>query len=161
MNMQDIDYIKKHLGYELEMLLHSSVATKVFDDYDLGNVCSVTRDSIYVHTRNLHNFFCTDSRNDRHVNEFGTSIMDSPLSDDEVGALHSHVLHIKQKRNNSNNPVKLSGVALRFVDDMIDLWKKWIKTSPEEIQKVLVDILTESQRSAKKTESSLKKLKIK
>jgi len=159
MNTEDRNYIKKHLGYELQMLLGAAAATKVFDEYDLGNVCSITRDSIYVHTRNLHNFFCTNSRNDRHVDEFGTSIMKSPLSTDEVDALHSHALHVKKERAHSANPVHLAAVALRFADDIVLLWEQWINDAQGVVKTTLVEALTEAKECSANTEVDARKLR--
>lgn len=160
MNTDDKNYIKEHLGYELQMLLGAAAATKVFDAYKLGNVCSITRDSIYVHTRNLHNFFCTKSNNDRHIKDFGHVKMTSPLSKDEHDALHSHALHVKKERGHSTNPVDLSKVAFRFADDMVQLWEQWIKDEQGEIKTLLGDVLAEAKECATNTEADAKKLRI-
>lgn len=157
MSPKDKEYIKKHLGYELQMLLGAAAATKVFDEYKLGNVCSATRDSIYLHTRNLYNFFCTKSRNDRHINEFGHTRMTSPLSTDEEDALHSHALHIKKEREYSINPVDLSKIALRFEDDMVNLWEQWGKASQGDVKTLLSDTLLEAKESAINTEADARK----
>lgn len=152
-------YIKKHLKYELEMLLMATAATQMFDKNHMGSLCSTTRDSIYVHTRNLHNFFCTNSKNDRHIDEFGHPSMPSPISKDEIKALNSHVLHIKKQRRNSTNRVDLSQVACGFAEKMIKLWKRWITdTKDDDVKNLLVSILAEAKQSENNTKQNLENI---
>ena len=139
--------------YELRQLLGAAKTVKLFDDNDLGNICSLTRDAIYLHARNLYNFFHGVARNDASVYEFTNHVFNVSLYIKWKGPLHNHVLHIKDSRvrpNNEIDGVHISRVALDFVDDIERLWQDWINViTDSKLKKLLQDGLEKARHDAK------------
>jgi len=148
-------FIKDDLAdYELRQLLGSAEIVKLFDKKDMGNLCSLMRDSIYLHARNLYNFFHGIARNDASVYEFTNHVFNVSLYIKWKTPLHNHVLHIKDSRVNPNNVIDgihINAVALDFASDIEKLWRNWIEiTTDGELKKLLEDGLEKAKTDVDK-----------
>lgn len=142
-NVQDIQY-------ELRMLLGAVKLCESSKKDDIGNIINYFKDSVYVHTRNLYNFFMANASNDAKVTAFGDYFFDSELYRTWKSALHNHVLHIKPQRNNPNNVISgkhLNEMTLHFKTDISRLWDEWIKNTTD---KTLKKQLEEAKEKAEK-----------
>lgn len=138
--------------YELRQLLGAGQVLKHMDENAYGNICSLMRDCIYLHARNLYNFFHGCAEHDASVYEFTKHDFDVSLYIKWKPALHNHVLHARDSRRNPNNAGRgqqLSDVALDFVDDIEKLWSDWILVAEKEEKTDLHDLLTNGLKEAK------------
>lgn len=141
MIMKDIKFIREDLFYELRMLLGAANVIELLDGGKKDNLINYFKDSVYLHSRNLYNFFSNGGRNDAHVEDYSAHDFDCSLykkkdKDNKTweDALHNHVLHIKNTRINPNNIIDgkhLNEMPLEFVEDIQRLWKKWIEVTTD------------------------------
>ena len=117
------------LKYELRLLLGAAKISKVLEKASTGNAVNYAKDSVYLHARNLYNFFASDTSNDARVTQFTNHSFDLSLYNLWIGALHDHALHIKTKRsyNVSNvvNGIHLNDTTQDFADDIKRIWTEW------------------------------------
>lgn len=146
-------FIKEDLAeYELRQLLGAAELVKFLDVNDGGNLSSLYRDAIYLHARNLYNFFHGVARNDASIYEFTNHVFDVSLYILWKKSLHIHVVHIKDSRSNPIPLLKgkqISDVAIDFAEDIKKLWQEWIDNSGGELKEMLLDGLNVASRQAK------------
>lgn len=151
------------LAYELRMLFGAAKICQLFDeDGNIGNPVNYAKDSVYVHTRNLYNFFAADTRNDARITQFTTHTFDLSFYDTWIGALHDHALHIKDSRHTPTNIVNgkhLNEQIQNFADDIEKLWRDWIANTPStlSLKAQLEDALTHAHEQAQGDYDLLKK----
>ncbi|MBL8015338.1 MAG: hypothetical protein JNK26_04085 [Candidatus Doudnabacteria bacterium] len=142
----------EHLEYELRMLLGADQMIKLCAlKREIGNPVNYFKDSAYMHTRNLYNFF-SNKRNDANVEDFIQYPFDVTVYNKWSDALHSHALHIKSDRVTPSNVVDgqhLNEQVPNFVSDILRLWQDWIDATNSQTDKqVLVDALARAQKEA-------------
>ena len=92
------DFINLHLFYELRMLLGAAKMIKLFDENDMGNPSNYFRDSVYLHARNLYNFFDGEATYDSSIHTYVNYVFDVSLYIKFKSQLHAKVLHIGEPR---------------------------------------------------------------
>lgn len=149
---QKLDFISKHLFYELRMLLGAKKVLEVFDENEMGNICSLVRDSIYLHARNLYNFFSGKARNDASIGIFSDHEYNLGLYETYGDELHEAALHIKPQRiieSASSGNKLLADVAVLFAEDIERLWQDWIANEKDqEIKDQLIETLAKARQES-------------
>jgi len=142
----------KDLFHELRMLLGAAKMAKLFNENGMGNPENYFKDSVYLHARNLYNFFRGDARHDASVYDYVVHVFDVDLYIKWKNPLHNHVLHIKNTRteaNNEINGVHINTMIQAFANDIEKLWQNWIDvTIDPKTKKLLRDLLKEAQEQA-------------
>ncbi len=145
MNNKQKDFLENDLFYELRMLLGAANMVKLFDEKDMGNPASLFRDSVYLHARNLYNFFEGCARHDASIHDFTSRVFNLGLYKKWRTALHNHVLHINEKRLKENNTIEgvpIDAMVQEFAKDIEQLWGEWIEfEKDQEIKKLLLSEL--------------------
>lgn len=139
------------LQYELRMLLGATGMCRLFDEQDLGNPVNYFKDAVYLHARNLYNFFGTSTRNDAHVKNFTQHAFDLSLYTAWSAALHNHVMHIKPGRINPNNVINgihINEMIYEFTKDIESLWQDWVNHSGSVSKSKLERILAIARKGA-------------
>lgn len=141
------------LQYELRLLLGAAKIASILEKTASGNVINYAKDSVYLHARNLYNFFSGNATNDARVKQFTDHSFDLTTYNLWIGALHDHVLHIKTKRshNVSNviNGVHLNEKTQDFADDIKKMWTEWRDATLDPVFRVrLTDALDVAQKEA-------------
>ena len=152
------------LAYELRMLLGAAKLCQLFEAYDVGNQVNFFKDSVYLHSRNLYNFFAANANNDAKVTQFipqTVHTFDLSLYNTWIGPLHDHASHIKTSRHtptNVINGVHLNEQVQNFANDIERLWTDWINhTSNSALKTQLEDALNEARDQSQDDYNSLKK----
>lgn len=153
MNDKQRQFITNDLAdYELRQLLGAAQLVKLFDKKGMGNASSVLRDSVYLHARNLYNFFHGVARNDASIYEFTNHVFDVSFYIKWKNPLHNHVLHIKDSRTGPNNEidgVHISAMVQEFASDLEKIWEDWVRiTTDVELKKILQDGLVKARNDA-------------
>ena len=134
------------------MLLGAAKLTTLLETRHAGNLINYTKDSTYLHIRNLYNFFAADARNDAKVTQFTSHTFNLSLYTIWKSALHDHAAHIKTSRHSPTNVI--AGVHLNekiqdFAIDIEALWTEWINnTSDQNLKIQLTDALASSRTAA-------------
>ena len=153
-------FIEEDLFYELRMLLGASKTTQLFDEKSMGNPTNFFKDSVYLHIRNLYNFFWGNANNDASVYDYIIHVFDVSLYIKWKKALHKHVLHIKNTRAKADNEVHgehLNTMTQNFTSDIVNPWKEWIEvTTDKSIKALLEQTLEIAQKEAQDDYDSLK-----
>lgn len=148
------------LAYELRMLLGAAKICQLSDEYCLGNLVNYPKDSVYLHARNLYNFFAADTRNDAKITQFTPHQFDLTLYRTWIGALHNHASHIKTSRHTPTNIVggeHLNEQPQKFANDIEKLWIDWIdNTTAQPLKAQLQDALDAARLEAQGDYDSLK-----
>lgn len=149
------------LDYELRMLLGAAKQCELFEEYNIGNPINYIKDSVYIHARNLYNFFKANANNDAKVTQFTLHQFDLSLYDTWIDALHTHASHIKTSRHTPNNIVggqHLNEQIQNFAADIESLWEEWINnTSDQQLKTQLEEALNSARLKANDDYISLKK----
>ena len=134
------------------MLFGAAKLCKLFEVNDLGNPVNYFKDAVYLHSRNLYNFFSSNTNNDAKVSAFTSHQFNLSLYNTWKGALHDHALHIKCSRGtptNVINGVHINEQIQHFATDIDGLWKEWIRnTNDLSLKKELQDALTKAKRES-------------
>jgi hypothetical protein len=159
------------LKYELHLLLGAAQIVEALEEFNknnpdtIGNLINYFKDSAYIHTRNLYNFFAADTKNDAKVTQYiNNHLFNLALYQTWIGALHDHVLHIKTKRgdvikSNLINGKYLNEMVPCFASDIEQLWNVWVKITPDATLKTrLKNTLSEAQTCAKNDSENLIRL---
>lgn len=154
----------KDLEYELRMLLGAAIIYSLLEKINAGNPVNYVRDSVYLHARNLYNFFSADTRNDAKVTQFTQHSFDLSFYDTWKDALHTHASHIKTSRHTPNNVINgehLNEQIQKFASDIESLWQDWMDhTINTQLKVQLNDALVRARREAQNDYDSLaRKLK--
>lgn len=123
--------IIEDLGYELRMLIGAS---EIAEALDSGNQVNYVKDSVYLHARNLYNFFSSSARYDAKVSQFTNHIFDLSFYDLWKDPLHRHVLHIMDSRTSPNNVINgehINEQTKNFAEDIKKLWNDWIDNTTD------------------------------
>lgn len=122
-------FIENELYYELRCLLGAATIWQIFKNNDQGFDVAVAADSVYLHARNLFNFFTKQqSKHDISITEFGLKApFKVPIWNKWEGALNRHVSHISPGRSNPQN-LKANGhlnkQIIKFAEEILNLWKQ-------------------------------------
>lgn len=150
------------LKYELRMLLGAAEIVKQVEQHDdvqnkdtqkFGNIVNYFKDSAYLHTRNLYNFFSGCAVHDGSVHDYTLYAFNLSLYKKWKKPLHQHVLHISNARSKPRN--KIDGAHINtqipcFAKDIESLWDKWIEVTTDSREKrALQGALTRAQNEAK------------
>ncbi|MBI3984182.1 hypothetical protein HY346_02690 [Candidatus Microgenomates bacterium] len=143
----------RHLKYELRMLLGAAKLQKYFSENFPGNTENYPKDSVYLHARNLYNFFTkSKSRDDGSITQYGDKVISSPLYPKPWGpALNNRVMHIGNRSNTINiqGVVHLNDMVQEFAQDITRMWQEWIdQTSDLELRQKLEDALAQSEKQS-------------
>jgi len=149
------------LEYELRMLLGAAKQCQLFDEHDIGNPINYAKDSIYLHARNLYNFFSANTANDARVTKFTSHQFNLTFYGIWIDALHNHASHIKESRRTPTNVVNgdhLKDQVQKFASDIEGLWTDWINhTTDPQLKTRLKDALKSARQEAQDDYDSLKK----
>lgn len=150
------------LAYELRMLFGAAKLCQLLDKQDVGNPVNFMKDSVYLHTRNLYNFFAANTGNDAKVTQFTTHTFNLSFYNTWIDALHDHALHIKTSRHTPTNVVgadRLNEQIQNFATDIEGLWNDWIAhTTPgSSLETKLKDALAKAHKEAQDDYDSLEK----
>jgi hypothetical protein len=157
----------KHLEYELRQLLGATKVCSVLEKHHTGNIVNYVEDSVYVHVRNLYNFFAANAQYDAKVTEFTAHTFQLPLYDTWKQPLHVHALHIKvdrtgpsSRKSNVQNGKHINEMIQDFASDIERLWIEWIRVTTDarlkaQLVQALENAQTESQDDATSLESKL------
>lgn len=144
--------VKEHLQYEVRILLGAQLLVKATEND--GNLQNYFKDSVYVHTRALYQFFTSGmSGNDTCLEDIGQIKLQSPLYNKWREPLNRRVMHImptRLDRNNSQEPVstdQLSDQTDNFCLDIEALWMQWMKKDSAH-SKELTDIWNNAKKEA-------------
>jgi hypothetical protein len=140
------------IAYELRMLLGAAKICQLFDEYNVGNPVNYAKDAVYLHARNLYNFFAADTRNDAKVTQFTQHQFDLTLYRTWIGPLHDHASHIKTSRHTPTNVINgehLNEQIQKFASDIEKLWDEWSRITPAstlktQLEEALNDARTQS-----------------
>ncbi len=151
----DIRPLLPDLEYELRMLLG---AAKIVDFLEqnstAGNLINYYKDSAYLHTRNLYNFFKANTGNDARITSYGYSnaSFDLSLYNTWIGPLHDHAHHIKSSRTTPNNVISGSHIneqIVNFANDIEKIFNDWVNIVTDvTVKQLLVDILARANTDA-------------
>lgn len=148
------------LAYELRMLFGAAKICQLFDEYNVDNPVNYAKDSVYLHARNLYNFFAADTGNDAKVTQFTRHQFDLTFYRIWIGPLHDHASHIKTARHTPTNVINgehLNEQTQKFADDIEKLWIDWINhTSDPSMKMRLKDAHDKARREAQDDYDSLK-----
>jgi|GEM_PF-1400330 len=167
-NKEDrLKFLEEHLFYELRMLFGASKLVALFDKYDMGNAASLYRDSVYLHTRNLYNFFWGVAKNDVSIYEYINHVFDVALYLKWTNPLHAYVIHIQDKRNKSSREIDgktIDQMVLEFKKDIESLWIKWIEVEKDpKVKEILIcklaQAIQEANNDYRNTRSKIMKTK--
>lgn len=162
LEQKDLDFIRNDLAnYELRQILGAAELVKVLDAREAGNLCSLYRDAIYLHVRNLYNFFHGVAKYDASVYRFTNHVFDVSLYIKWKDSLHTHVVHVKDSRSKTIGGLEdqqLSEVALLFTEDIEKLWQEWIETSGKNLKEHLEEGLKEAKNAAANDRKRLEEL---
>lgn len=140
------------LEYELRMLLGSARLWRLFREREIGNPNNYFMDSAFVHARNLYNFFTRKNKKyDGNIKAYGEELFSSKQYNDWEEALNVYVLHIKSSRRESSNKVGdlfLSDQVSNFADEIVTLWKDWIKKTNNSLEQIVASSLANAERDA-------------
>lgn len=149
------------LAYELRMLFGAAKICRLFDEYGIGNPINYPKDSVYLHCRNLYNFFAANTNNDAKVTQFTQHQFNLTFYGTWIDALHDHASHIKTSRHTPTNVVNgdhLKDQVQKFTKDIENLWIDWIDhTTNLRMKTQLKDALDKARREAQDDYDSLKK----
>lgn len=132
------------LEYELRMLLGAAQLQQLTSDKLPGNIENYFKDSVYVHVRNLYNFFVKPtSGNDDSITLFGTRLMTSRLYPHpwQVG-INTNVMHVNGRRSaghNVHNGKHINECISDFADDIERMWLEWIAITQDAGLKVKLE----------------------
>lgn len=147
-----IKFLKEDLFYELRMLFSASMAVQLFEKLDLGNPTNLLKDSAYVHTRNLYNFFSGEKRYDASIKKYIDHAFDLTLYDKWSKALHTHVLHIKTDRLNKLNVVDgthINTMIPVFAINIEILWLEWHSQEKNiEIKEIIISVFNRAKEES-------------
>lgn len=144
--------IKEHLQYELRFLFGAQLLIKTTKND--GNLQNYFKDSAYIHTRTLYEFFTAKSGgNDIHLEDLGQVKMQSSLYNKWLEALNRRAMHLspgRVKRNNTKEPLdsgQLNDQIDNFCHDITSLWLQWVKNDNNRASE-LIDILWNAKDQA-------------
>ena len=160
----DINDFIKELEYELRMLIGSAQIVELLKKHKTGNIINYYKDSVYLHARNLYNFFSANKVYDARVTDYGGHgiFFDMSVYRKWFKALHTHVLHINTGRTPPVNVIKgehLNDQTKLFSDNIVGLWESWIGgVSDSATRKLLQDNLDKAKEEANNDCESVKRL---
>lgn len=143
----------KHLVYELRHLLGAAIIVSEFKNQPaikIGNNINYFKDSAYVHTRNLYNFFLSKSNNDLKITKYLTNDFNLKLCIEWLEAINRHVLHISPDRNDPRNYINgkwLYDQIPAFAEDISQLWHEWIEATGVDDEKQQLVVVFEKAYS--------------
>lgn len=144
------NYLEKHIGEELRLLLSSVGVWKLLKEKEAGFIVNIARDSVCVHFRTLIKFFTTDdSGYDISVVKFG---IEKPFDSEYkkwIGIIDEAILHIAYSRHNPRKPTNeandINEQMDNFQKEILTLWEKFIRNS-KTYSDLLESVLRNSQQ---------------
>lgn len=144
------------IGYELRMLLGAAEVCKVAEQHNHDNIVNFFKDSAYVHARILYEFFTKNKpKHDASITQFKHPTIKSRLYPNPLrDQINRRVMHMSYNRTKNTTKEPLGDMQLNqqvqdFVDDISDLFQKWINTCTDsKLKDALTDLIEEAGKQA-------------